>query len=103
MKIKEISEKTDIPVQTLYDWRKTKPKLMKLIIDALDEDSKNEIREVNELKKDIEKINDTLNRFVEAYQLDKIQTIETFNKLDKNVKALEKMNNILFNKIEEKS
>lgn len=81
MKIKEISENINIPVSTLYDWKKTKPELMKIIEQGL--------KKEEHLKENVEKMQKDITKIAEYVTNEKLKNEERFLQINKNFMALE--------------
>jgi len=87
----ELADKFNITLSTFYSWEKNKPELIKIINKDIDEDSKNEIKEINdlniemkEIKNQMVSLKESLNKLIEIVTIDKIRMF------DKNIKAVEK-------------
>ncbi|MCV3394269.1 TetR/AcrR family transcriptional regulator [Campylobacter sp. CNRCH_2013_0671h] len=76
---KEISEKLDIEIRTLYNWEKTRPKLYNFIVNSINKEN-----ERNSKLEELQKLYENLTDLEKEYYLSEMKTKILKRKLKEN-------------------
>ncbi|EAI4440750.1 TetR/AcrR family transcriptional regulator [Campylobacter lari] len=79
MNKKEISEKLDIEIRTLYNWEKTRPKLYNFIVNSINKEN-----ERNSKLEELQKLYENLTDLEKEYYLSEMKTKILKRKLKEN-------------------